>query len=362
MKKIHFFAIAIIALFSSCNDTANDSLHEESLIDMSDFYVFTDSNDDPTSKSSSEKEIKKSCFTMNLLNKELQSNPGIEKKMYDIEYHTRKLISAKKPSGVGNGNGGNDGGVTPTPFNGTVSIPVYVHIIYSKDVENLSLEQIKSQIAVLNKDFSNTNSDLISVPAFFSGDVGNANIQFTLAGVTRTFNSKTSWPLNNTMKYDSYGGHDAIDTSKYLNIWVVNIFDGNQTLGFAYLPGSAPAGADGVVIASPYFGDTGTAGSVFSEFGLGRTTTHEVGHYLNLRHIWGDGRCRQDDLVADTPSSDRPNYYCPDYPTIHCQSTDMTMNYMDYVDDACMYMFSKGQTDRMRALFASGGARESLIK
>ena len=84
---------------------------------------------------------------------------------------------------------------------------------------------------------------------------------------------------------------------------------------------------------------------------------------MNLRHIWGDGRCKQDDLVADTPPSDRPNYYCPG-PTekiIHCQTRDMHMNYMDYVDDACMYMFSQGQVDRMRAIFASGGPRASMI-
>ena len=96
-------------------------------------------------------------------------------------------------------------------------------------------------------------------------------------------------------------------------------------------------------------------------FDGGRTTTHEVGHYLNLRHIWGDGRCRQDDYVNDTPSSDRANYGCPSYPTNHCKSNDMTMNYMDYVDDACMYMFSNGQKLRMRSVLESGGARAGLV-
>ncbi len=82
---------------------------------------------------------------------------------------------------------------------------------------------------------------------------------------------------------------------------------------------------------------------------------------LNLRHIWGDGRCNRDDFVADTPKSDRPNYGCPSFPTTHCRSTDMTMNYMDYTDDACMYMFSEGQKVRMRTIFESGGERESMV-
>ena len=93
----------------------------------------------------------------------------------------------------------------------------------------------------------------------------------------------------------------------------------------------------------------------------GRTLTHEIGHYLNLRHIWGDGRCRQDDFVEDTPASDGPNYGCPSYPTVNCKSADMTMNYMDYTDDACMYMFTDGQRNRMRAIFQPGGARASML-
>ena len=103
-------------------------------------------------------------------------------------------------------------------------------------------------------------------------------------------------------------------------------------------------------------------GGSAAPYNLGRTATHEVGHYLNLRHIWGDGRCRQDDFVTDTPSSDGANYGCPSYPTVNCSSTDMTMNYMDYTDDGCMYMFTDGQRNRMRAIFASGGAREIMIQ
>ena len=113
-----------------------------------------------------------------------------------------------------------------------------------------------------------------------------------------------------------------------------------------------------MVISPQYFG---SQGYVSAPFDKGRTATHEVGHYLNLRHIWGDGRCKRDDFVSDTPSSDGPNYGCPSYPTVNCRTNDMTMNYMDYTDDACMYMFSEGQKARMRALFGAGGVRESML-
>ncbi len=114
-----------------------------------------------------------------------------------------------------------------------------------------------------------------------------------------------------------------------------------------------------VLLGPNYFGNTGYVSAPFDK---GRTVTHEVGHYLNLRHIWGDGRCQQDDFVADTPSSDGPNYGCPSFPTTNCRSTDMTMNYMDYTNDNCMYMFSEGQKSRLRTVFASGGPRETMLQ
>ena len=157
------------------------------------------------------------------------------------------------------------------------------------------------------------------------------------------------------MKYASNGGSDAVTPNAALNIWVCNI--GGGILGYAQFPGGN-SNTDGVVVSPQYFG---TTGFVSSPFDGGRTATHEVGHWLNLRHIWGDGRCRQDDFVADTPSSDAPNYGCPSYPTVNCRSNDMTMNYMDYVNDDCMYMFSQGQKERMRALFASGGPRATFV-
>jgi len=292
------------------------------------------------------------CHSMNVLLRQLKENPGMLQRMQNIESHTR--IFEKKPDGAGNGNGGGNGGGDPDPEPdnlGTITIPVYVHVIYSNSQENISSTQVNSQITVLNKDFRATNNDVSNVPSEFSGLVADSEIQFTLAGTYRHSDSRSSWGTNDAMKT----AYPPITPETHLNIWVCNI--GGGILGYAQFPGGS-ASTDGVVISPQYFG---TQGYVSAPFDGGRTATHEVGHYLNLRHIWGDGRCKKDDFVSDTPSSDGPNYGCPSYPTVNCRSNDMTMNYMDYVDDACMYMFSEGQKTRMRALFAAGGVRDGMI-
>lgn len=279
------------------------------------------------------------------LNRLLNENPGLYDKMYDIELSTRKNISAKGKPGGG-------GGTDPVPpYTNAVSIPVVVNIIETS-TGKVTTQQIDSQIAILTQDFNDNNPNPAVIPSEFAGAVANCQISFTKAIVNRRTNTKTSWGTNDAMKYTSQGGIDVTDPSTYLNIWVCEI--GGGILGYAQFPGG-PAATDGVVIGTAYFGETSGV------YGNGRTATHEVGHWLNLRHIWGDGRCRQDDFVADTPSSDGPNYACPSYPTVNCQSADMTMNYMDYVYDDCMYMLTNGQNSRMRALFVAGGARASLV-
>lgn len=347
MKKlILFFAILALAIVA-CQDNSEEATptQETLSVDMSDFYVYTD--DDLSSRSATASNNDK-CYSMKVLNKQLDENPGLYKKMYNIEKHTRTVISLKgKPTKPGGGNGGG-GGTTPTPYDGTINIPVYVYVIYSNASQNISDAQVNSQISVLNADFNDTNYN--DVPAEFQSVGADIDINFTLATIDRQANSTTSWGTNNAVKsaYPAVPGH--------LTIWVANI--GGGILGYAQFPGGN-ASTDGVVISPQYFGTTGTAQAPFNK---GRTATHEVGHWLNLRHIWGDGRCKQDDFVADTPSSDGPNYGCPSYPTVNCRSNDMTMNYMDYTDDACMNMFTLGQKDRMRAIFASGGARENFVQ
>jgi hypothetical protein len=257
----------------------------------------------------------------------------------------------------------------------TLTIPVVVHVLYNTTAQNISDAQIQSQIDVLNEDYQKLNADAANAPSLFAPLVANVNIAFTLAkrtpagaatnGIIRKSTTRTSWPVDNPstgafyeyMKQTSQGGSDPWPASQYLNLWVCNMAGG--ILGYAQFPGG-PAAYDGVVIQTAAFGRGGSAGAPFN---LGRTATHEVGHWLNLYHIWGDDgtACTGSDQVSDTPNQADENYGTPAYPNPSCSNTsDMYMNYMDYVDDKAMYMFSTGQSSRMNALFATGGARVSL--
>lgn len=353
MRKL-IYGLAMLAIVVSCEQDQSDANFDDAQeiqVDMSDFTLYAD--DDLASKSANATD---KCHSMKNLAYRLEKNPGLAKKMYDIEYNTRKLIAAKKPNnpGGGNGNGGGgDGGGDPV-FEGPVSIPVIVNII-EHTTGQVTQAHINSQIAILNEDFNNNNAGTSNVPTEFANLVADANITFVLQEVNRKTDTRSSWGTNDAMKSAANGGWDATDPANNLNIWVCEI--GGGILGYAQFPGGAAA-TDGVVIGTDFFGENAAGGI----YGHGRTATHEVGHWLNLRHIWGDGRCNRDDFVADTPKSDRANYNCPTYPTVHCRSNDMTMNYMDYVQDDCMYMFSLGQNDRMRALFTAGGARESFVQ
>ena len=360
MKKV-IFTMAMLAIVGvSCEKEQTPETEElssqEVQVDMSDFFVYTDEVDDTSNAAKGNQG--RDCHSMKVLNEKLKANPGLEKKMYDIEYNVRKFIASKKPDKPGNGNGNGGGGGDPEPpvddNLGTITIPVIVHVLYNNAAENISDQQINSQIAVLNADFNAANNDINQVPSLFSGNVGDVDIQFSLDRVIRKSTTRTSFGTNDAIKFDSQGGSNVVTPDTHLNMWVGDI--GGGILGYAQFPGGSAA-TDGVVVGTAFFGTTGTATAPFDG---GRTMTHEVGHWLNLRHIWGDGRCNRDDFVSDTPRSDRPNYGCPSFPTTHCRTTDMTMNYMDYVDDDCMYMFTNGQTERMRALFASGGARENM--
>ena len=353
MKKLMYAFTAVALTVVGCQTSADEevNLNQNSAeIDMSDFSVYT--YDDLYGRTSEGSKTDK-CYSMKVLNRQLKENPGLENRMYNIEKHTRTFISAKKPAGTPGG-----GTTTPDPttdpaYTGAITIPVIVNIL-EDSAHPVTQANIDSQIEILNLDFNNNNPNTANVPAEFADLVVDANITFTLAGVNRKTSTKTTWGTSDAMKYSSQGGIDATDPTTYLNLWVCEI--GGGILGYAQFPGGTLA-TDGVVIGSDYFGEN-AAGGVY---GHGRTATHEIGHWLNLRHIWGDGRCNQDDYVSDTPVSDSANYGCPSYPTVKCKTNDMTMNYMDYVYDDCMYMFTVGQNDRMRALFASGGARESFV-
>lgn len=246
---------------------------------------------------------------------------------------------------------------------GITTIPVVVHVVHKTESENISDAQIKSQIAVLNKDFRVKNADISKVPAPFKPLVGDARIEFALAkkdpdgsttsGITRTKTDRQSFShQDDEVKSSATGGIDPWDTKRYLNIWVCTIAGG--ILGYAQFPGGPPE-TDGVAILNTAFGTKGTAAAPFNK---GRTTTHEIGHYLNLSHIWGESRiptCRDTDFVDDTPDQFDKNYGKPTFPRISCGNDphgDMFMNYMDYVDDDAMFMFTKGQVIRMQAALA----------
>nr|WP_321245463.1 zinc metalloprotease [uncultured Psychroserpens sp.] len=352
MKKMFLGLAALALVFTSCESDKNDITEEQNIVDMSDFYVHTDIGSGEGDRNGGS-----TCHTMTNLNRLLEEDPKLYDKMYNIEYQSRVYAANAKGPGNGNGNGNGNGGGgtgggggTPPDDLGVISIPVYVHVIYSNSQENISNTQVNSQIAVLNEDFRATNTDASQVPTEFAGLVADSEVQFTLANTFRYSNPATSWGTNDAMK----AAYPPVTPQTHLNIWVCNI--GGGILGYAQFPGG-PTATDGVVISPQYFGNTGFVSAPFDE---GRTATHEVGHYLNLRHIWGDGRCRQDDFVSDTPSSDGPNYGCPSYPTVNCKSNDMTMNYMDYTNDDCMYMFSEGQKVRMRSVFQTDGPREAM--
>ncbi|WP_435414145.1 zinc metalloprotease [Polaribacter aestuariivivens] len=358
IKKGLLALLFVTAVFIGCQENSTDIPNEQqdqTSVDMTDFYLFTDEAQNLSKGTGKNKT--KNCYSMEVLNRQLNEIPGLYKKMYDVELKTRKFLAAKgKPTKPGGGSGGGTSGndVDVAPINdglGVINIPVYVHVVYSNANQNISNAQIASQISVLNEDFRKANNDL-NLPSgtTFANDATDVEIEFTLANTFRYSNARTSWGTNNAVK----SAYPPVSPSTHLNIWVAEI--GGGILGYAQFPGGNSA-TDGVVISPQYFG---TTGFVSAPFNKGRTATHEVGHYLNLRHIWGDGRCRQDDFVADTPSSDGPNYGCPSFPTVNCKTPDMTMNYMDYTNDACMYMFTDGQRNRMRAILNPGGARAAL--
>jgi hypothetical protein len=241
-----------------------------------------------------------------------------------------------------------------------------VHVVYNTAQQNISEGQINSQIAVLNEDYQNLNTDKTKLPlnSFQTVASTGMKVRFVLDSIKRVSTRTKSWSTNDAVKSSRRGGSDPIDPAHKLNIWVCNL--GQGLLGYAQFPGGNPA-TDGVVILYSAFGSRSKypSGAYISKYDLGRTATHEIGHWMNLRHIWGDdgGACSGSDQVDDTPNQGSENYGCPDYPHVSCSNDpkgDMFMNYMDYTDDACMYMFSAGQIARAQAVFLSTGPRAAI--
>jgi hypothetical protein len=250
-----------------------------------------------------------------------------------------------------------------------IVIPVVVHVIWRTTAEHISDDQILSQIDALNADFSRKNADFYKVPAIFATRAADAGIRFVLAtvdpqgrptnGIIRKQTNAQLWINDDRIKKSSTGGSDAWDSRQYLNIWVANL--SSSLIGFSTFPG-APADKDGIVIRYNAFGTKGTLSPPYDK---GRTLTHEVGHWLGLQHLWGDSPCG-DDGVDDTPKQRAGNRGTPQFPRINtgCDNGpngDMFMNFMDFSDDRSLLMFTKGQTERMRAQFRPGAPRHTLL-
>jgi len=301
--------------------------------------LFSCQNEQTESTSDSTNAItQRKCATQDVLEAQLKADPTLAIRMNQIEAFTQNALLTKRL------------------VNGKIVIPVVVNVLYRTAAENISDAQIQTQIDVLNKDYTATNSDFSSTPAEFASVAANVGITFELVKINRESTTKTSWGTTDTMKKTKRGGLDPTSPTTNLNLWVCTI--GGGILGYAQFPGGAAA-TDGVAIDSKYFGLSGTANYPYN---LGRTASHEVGHWMNLRHIWGDASCG-DDLVSDTPVAKTSNFGVPVYPYVSTclpAHNEMTMNYMDYTDDRGMFMFTNGQKSRMSALFVSGGARAAF--
>jgi len=283
----------------------------------------------------------------------LQANPALQTTFNTIEQQI-----ARNTRGV----------ARDTTLNELINIPVVIHVIYNTADQNISDAQILTQLVVLNNDFAYQNADKINTPAVFKNFAADGRIKFCLAqvdakgnrttGIIRTSTKVVSFSADDAMKFSLQGGDNAWDSKKYLNIWVCNL--SGRSLGYATAPGTE-FDKDGVVIAFDAFG---TKGKLRPTFNKGRTATHEIGHWLGLKHLWGDAVCG-DDMVDDTPNQKSYNYGTPSFPKMSSCSPnangDMFMNYMDFSDDASMNMFTNGQKKRMRANFAKDGFRNSFL-
>lgn len=317
------------------------------------------------------------CVSVHYLNAQYQRCAAHEHHLQKLEEdpsfrENRMINEAKLQAFLSNSNNQRDA---------TITIPVVFQVFHNGDAigsnENLSVSQLQAGLDQLNDDYSRNNSDAGNTPQAFQGLAADTQIQFCIAtedpngnptsGVNR-YNINSISNINQNACWDpNYVDSRFVvpyiwDSESYLNIFsLVRLDDRDEDnqcvddalLGFAQFPGG-PANSDAAVHAYFTIGSIANPNPAGGSYGLGRTVTHEVGHWLNLDHVWGNGGCSaaNDDLVADTPRQSNPNYGCPNFPQVECSSGSngvMFMNFMDYVDDDCMNMFTQGQGDRMLA-------------
>ncbi len=266
-----------------------------------------------------------------------------------------------------------------------ITIPVVVHVIHNGQAvgvgDNIPDDQIFSQITILNQDYRRLNPDASETPSEFLPVAADVEIDFVLAkrdpeglpttGIVRVQGSQPDYSLFNDelLKSESFWS-----TEDYLNIWVTDL--NNDLLGYAQFPVSNLTGltvdrennrlTDGIVVDFEYFGKDFPNNDPFSK---GRTATHEIGHFLGLRHVWGDGGCSASDFCDDTPPQGDNTSGCPGLQDT-CDLDefgeldpfqDMFQNYMDFSDDVCMNLFTICQANRMQTVIAESPRRRTLL-
>ena len=253
MKKIFVYLLASGIFITSCHKT-----------DVTQPSIDDENNTGP---------VARKCASYEVLEQQLANDPNLRVRMDEIESFTKRF--ERNPA-------------MQRLVNGVMEVPVVVNVLYNTAAENISQAQIQSQIDVLNEDYAGTNSDISAVPSIFTGvKAGNTQIHFTLDAVVRKSSTKSSWSTNDAMKKSKRGGIDPTSPTTKLNIWVCTM--GGGILGYAQFPGGASA-TDGVVILNQAFGSRAkySGGYYTPAYDLGRTASHEVGHWLPAAHL---GRC-----------------------------------------------------------------------
>lgn len=307
------------------------------------------------------------CRSTDYRKQQLRADPSLVQTVTSIEAFTAEQQRTRPVIVSGGAPGGTASGLSNSTTVPLITIPVIVHILYHTSDQNVSDAQVQSQIDVLNADYQKRNADTADIPACYRSLAANCGFRFGLAladtngqattGIVRRYTDVQAFTIDDGIKSSASGGDDGWDRDRYLNIWVGNLTGG--ILGYSSIVGG-PKVTDGVVVLYTAFGTNGTAAAPFNR---GRTATHEIGHWLNMIHTWGDDSCGNDE-VADTPPQQGPDYGDPSGAVISCGNApygNLYMDYMDFTDDIGMHLFTYGQRDRMRSLFVPGGFRYALL-